>query len=404
MVIEAFKVLLSGRFVARLFAQGDYTWLEWQQGYWDDPDRPVLGLFFENAPTQRISQALRLPPWFSNLLPEGKLREWVARDARVKEERELRLLLRLRESLPGAVVIEPCEDDPDPAWRPGEVVPPPSRIPEGPLHFSLAGVALKFSMLQDGDRLTLPAGGNHDGDWIVKMPDAGYPEVPDNEFAMMSLAQRCGIAVPEIRTWHRDQLPGLPDQAWPRGQERAYGIRRFDRDGDRRIHVEDLAQVRGFFPDDKYKGSFETAAALVYRQHDLASYLEFVRRLFFSYAIGNGDLHLKNTSLIYRDLRRPVISPAYDLVSTAPYQPGCEEDLGLKLGRSRRFAEVGPQSFERLAERIGAPRDATTATVAEVAGKLVDAWAATSELMAALPAHRAWLDDRLPEVARRFSG
>lgn len=109
-MIETFRVLLGGRTVARLFARGDYTWLEWQEGYWEDPHRPILGLRFEDYPRARVAAALRLPPWFSNLLPEGRLREWVARDAGVNEQRELRLLVRLGRGLPGAVMVEPSED------------------------------------------------------------------------------------------------------------------------------------------------------------------------------------------------------------------------------------------------------------------------------------------------------
>jgi hipA N-terminal domain protein len=402
MVTEGFRVLLGGKTVAHLYARGDYTWLEWQQGYWDDPDRPMLGLRFEDNPEERVAAALRLPPWFSNLLPEGRLRQWVALDAGINEQREMRLLVRLGLGLPGAVIVEPVEGEADPAWRPEQVQFPAVRRHDGQvLRFSLAGVALKFSLLQSGDRLTLPAG-DQEGDWIVKMPDAVYPEVPANEFAMMSLAQRCGIDVPEIKMWHRDELPTLPEMAWPKGQEWAYAIRRFDREGNSRIHIEDLAQVRGFYPDRKYDGSFETAAALVYRGRDEVSYLEFIRRLFFSFAIGNGDMHLKNTSLIYRDPRYPVISPAYDLVSTAPYREDAE-DLGLTLGRSRRFDEVTAQSFELLARKIGAPAESTIQIVAEVAGQLAGSWPEVSQLMDKLPRHREWLDLRLPEISRRFA-
>ena len=46
------------------------------------------------------------------------------------------------------------------------------------------------------------------------------------------------------------------------------------------------------------------------------------RRLVFSVLIGNGDMHLKNWSLLYPDGRKPVLSPAYDFVSTLPYIPG----------------------------------------------------------------------------------
>lgn len=74
--------------------------------------------------------------------------------------------------------------------------------------FSLAGVALKFSMLAQGDRLTIPAFGEG-GDWIVKLPDSRYPEVPRNELAMMTLAKAVGIDVPEVRLVHRDLVESL---------------------------------------------------------------------------------------------------------------------------------------------------------------------------------------------------
>lgn len=402
---EAFAVSVAGQVVGHLFQRGDFTWLEWQEGYWDDPNRPVLGLRFETSHDEQVSAALRLPPWFSNLLPEGRLRDWVAHDARVSSEREMMLLRRLGADLPGAVAIEKT-DTVDSRWNPESTLALPEPRPTSGerLRFSLAGVALKFSMLQAGDRLTLPGRGQR-GDWIVKMPDAVYPQVPHNEFATMSLATRLGLEVPAIALWHRDELPPLPADAWPADQQWAYAIRRFDRTPQGgRIHMEDMCQVRGFYPDAKYHGSFDTVAALVYRRRDVDSYLEYIRRLFFSYAVGNGDMHLKNVSLIYPDGRRPVLSPAYDLVCTAPYVTGDEdEDLGLKLGRSRRFESVTPGSFSRLASRVGAPIEATMSAVADVAGLLEETWQQTRPSMAVLPEHMRYLDERLPRVARAFS-
>ena len=58
--------------------------------------------------------------------------------------------------------------------------------------------------------------------------------------------------------------------------------------------------------------------------------MEFVRRATFNILISNGDAHLKNWSLIYRNSKSPTLSPAYDLVSTALYAAGSSagEDLG----------------------------------------------------------------------------
>ncbi len=66
------------------------------------------------------------------------------------------------------------------------------------------------------------------------------------------------------------------------------------------------------------------------------------RRLAFSLLIGNGDAHLKNWSLIYRDRRNPTLSPAYDFVSTAAYgtRSGQADDLGLRFDRTRRLPRL----------------------------------------------------------------
>jgi len=401
---SVYQVAIGGRVLAHLYRRGDYTWLEWQDGYWDDPRRPVLGLRFEDRPRAPIASALRLPTWFSNLLPEGRLRDWVAKDAGVNPEREMLLLERLGSDLPGAVTVVRVDHPADPRWRPDEIVQTAREkfSAQGAiLRFSLAGVALKFSMLQDGDRLTLPASAQ-DGDWIVKLPDLNYPNLPNNEFAMMSMASLVGIEVPDLRLLHRDELPPLPKEAWPNGQEFGYAIKRFDRSGDGRIHMEDLAQVKGVYPNRKYEGSYETAAAYVYRSRDLDSYLEFVRRLFFSVAIGNSDMHLKNISIIYPDGRRPKISPAYDIVSTAPYHPDFNE-LSLRLGRTRLMARVNMAAFAQLAQVVGAPVGETCETIRSVASQVPDAWASVRDDLQMLPSHQVWLDNRIPQIVKEFS-
>ena len=400
---DAFAVILSGHVVAHLYQRGDYTWLEWQDGYWDDPNRPVLGLYFEDHPRKQVASALRVPPWFSNLLPEGKLREWVARDARVSPAREMMLIRRLGADLPGAVAVIPVPSPADPRWDPTQIVEylPPPNVADARFRFSLAGLAPKFSMIQDGDRLTLP-GRDQYGDWIVKLPDAVYPNVPENEFAIMTLASKCGIDVPRVELIHRDSLSQLPDTVWPAGQELAYAVARYDRSSNGRVHAEDLCQVRGFYPEDKYRGSFETVAALAYRGRDIESYREFLRRLFFSYAIGNGDMHLKNVSLLYRDGRVPSLSPAYDLVCTVPYVTDSVDDLGLKLNGSRRFERVSPTSFINLSEKMGVSESVTLSVIHEVSQNLMDSWSQVEPMFSSLPAHRTWLSSRLPDVCSRF--
>lgn len=67
---EQFCVYLLDRLIGRLHRRDDVTRFVFEQGYWNDPARAVLGLRFEDNPSERHRSHMRLPPWFSNLLPE----------------------------------------------------------------------------------------------------------------------------------------------------------------------------------------------------------------------------------------------------------------------------------------------------------------------------------------------
>ncbi|MFG2927650.1 type II toxin-antitoxin system HipA family toxin [Streptomyces achromogenes] len=400
---KIYGVWLHERRVGTLHQRGDHTRFILHEEYRSDSRRPVLGLRFEQNLEGRYASALRLPPWFSNLLPEGPLREWIAQDKGVSLDREMELLAKVGHDLPGAVEIRPTSLDETPAdWAPSGYAEQEEQPPAGSLpswRFSLAGVALKFSMLAKGDRLSLPAYGVG-GDWIVKLPDHRYANVPHNEYTMMSLARSLGVDVPEIRLVHRDELDGLPSNMWPNNEEWAYAVRRFDRAEDRRkIHMEDLAQVRDFYPDHKYHGNYETVASLIYRRRDIVSLREFARRLAFSILIANGDAHLKNWSLIYKDGRIPTLSPVYDLVSTAPYREPNDgpEDLGLKFFGSKRFESVSIASFGRLEKRLSAPSAGLTDVVAEMIEKSTSVWEHVSPSLDVNPSLR----DQIGAVIRK---
>jgi serine/threonine-protein kinase HipA len=373
-----------------LLAHDDYTRFVLASDYARDPERAVLGLRFEQDLAAQHRSNLRLPPWFSNLLPEGRLRRWIAETRGVPEARELELLAEVGHDLPGAVRLTQGDDE-DPSAHAlqseSEIVADQAgEHADGTWRFSLAGVALKFSMLRSGEKFTAPGAGEG-GDWIVKLPGVTHAHVPRNEFAMMRLAGLAGLEVPEIRLVHRDQLEAVPEHLWPPGEEEAYAVRRFDRGAGReRIHIEDLAQVRGFYPDDKYKGTFETVGALIYRRHDTRSLVEFAKRLAFNILIGNGDAHLKNWSLLYENRRVPRLSPAYDLVATAIYRPpNHPEDLGLRFGGSRRFETVSLTSFDRLQKKLNAQDVSLSDEVRELVDRVRQAWPEASDVLKEQP-------------------
>lgn len=403
MIEATHAVLLHGGRIGSILQRGDVARFVFEPGYWDDPRRNVLGLWFEDDPRRSPRAALRVPPWFSNLLPEGTLREWIARDQGVSADRELQLLLRIGRDLPGAVEVVASDAVVDTSLLTDtQIEDPPTTAGQSRWKFSLAGVGLKFSMLKKNERLTLPASGAL-GDWIVKLPDVAYPDVPINEFASMNLARSLGINVPEIALVHRNDLPELPARAWPSSEELAYAIRRFDRNVQgQRIHIEDFAQVRGFYDNAKYDGSFETVGALAYRSFDHESLREFIRRLTFNMLIGNGDAHLKNWSLIYVDGRVPTLSPAYDLVSTAPYAtPEDPDDFGLRFGGTKVMDRIGRDAFRQFQSRLGVSSADVLDVVDETVARFEEVW---PDARPAFPWFVSqWIDGQREAVVSRLS-
>jgi len=400
---QVYNVLLGESEIGHLYRRGDVTRFAFSDGYWDDPNRPILGLHFEDNPTGR-HRSMRLPPWFSNLLPEGRLREWIAETSNASIEREMELLAQVGHDLPGAVRVEKAE--PRNVFEENnnsENLEVPQKGAGKIWSFSLAGVGLKFSMLAKDDRLTVPATGEN-GDWIVKLPDQRHSNVPSNERAMALLAKAAGINMPETRLVHRDELPLLPENAWPAHEDWAYAIKRFDRGENRElIHIEDFAQVRGFYPNQKYLGSFETVAALAYRGHDLEALQEFARRIILNILIGNGDAHLKNWSLIYFDKRSPTLAPAYDIVSTFIYRPLSEgeENMGLNFGRAKRFSKVNLQVFADLESKLSVQAELKDIVVQTIE-KAMRAWPEIEPHLSSMPDISKKIFDNMNTRARQF--
>jgi serine/threonine-protein kinase HipA len=346
------------------------------EAYVEDADRPTLSLSFKSASGGLVTDIrpahMRLPPFFSNLLPEGALRDYLAAKAGVMPGREFVLLSMLGSDLPGALTVEPVDGAGVPATVPGEGGPSREAQPRL-LKFSLAGVQLKFSALADGTgHLTVPADGIG-GSWIVKLPSVRFPAIAGNEYAMMELARGVGIDVPEVRLVAVADIAGLPDDT-ERVEGQALAVRRFDRAADGgRIHMEDFAQVFGIHPDGKYEGrSYANIAAVLSAETGNAGVREYMRRLVFTVVTGNGDMHLKNWSLLYPDTRTPVLSPAYDLVATTPYIPN--DELALTFGGRRGLDGIGRDQVRRFAERAKLAVSPLWEIVEETSTRIVEAW------------------------------
>lgn len=297
------------------------------------------------------NRRFKLHPWFSNLLPEGTLRTYLAHLGGIRQDQEFALLQLLGEDLPGAVKIIPEKDAAKGFISKKRLSTKNPNKDDQSLRFSLAGVQLKFSaLLNQHGGLTIPARGIG-GDWIVKLPSPVYPSVPENECFMLCLAKQVGIPVPDHRLIPLEAIEGLPKMAEGFAGKQALAVKRFDRgDHGQRIHMEDFAQVFGAYPEEKYeKVGFARIATMINLVLGKEAAEDFIGRLVFTILTGNGDMHLKNWSFLYPDGIHPQLSPAYDLVSTIPYLPF--DKLALNLSGVKDFKLIKRTIFSQLAKK-----------------------------------------------------
>lgn len=171
---------------------------------------------------------------------------------------------------------------------------------------SISGAQAKVSLTLSEDKTALEVVAKG-GRYILKPETTRFSAVPQNEQLTMTMAGLVGIDIPPFA------LVRLEDGT------SAYLIKRFDRlGGGSKLPVEDFCQLAEKRTAEKYDGSAELCVKLLrkYASEPLIEIQKFYRRMLFCWWTANGDMHLKNFSLITAPdgIRR--LSPAYDLVCT----------------------------------------------------------------------------------------
>lgn len=164
---------------------------------------------------------------------------------------------------------------------------------------------------------------------IVKSFDPQeYPELAANEFICIRGAAAAGIDTPRVRLSENRQF---------------LVVDRFDLAADGSyLGIEDFCVLDGRRSHGRYDGSYEGIAR---RMTDYVSPRalakakeQFALMVAYSCAVGNGDAHLKNFSVIYRHAEDEVaLAPAYDIVSTLPYMP--KDTLALEMSGTKAFPD-----------------------------------------------------------------
>ena len=219
---------------------------------------------------------------------------------------------------------------------------------------TLTGVQAKLSLHLDkherSRRLTIEGLW---GDYIFKPQTQTYKDLPENEDLTMHLAEIAKIkVVPHTLIRLQD---GTLD----------YLTKRIDRTPDGgKIPLEDMCQLTERQTEYNYKSSYEQIAKVIakYSYVPLLDLTDFYEQVFFSWLVGNNDMHLKNFSL-FAPKGKWFLTPAYDLLNVSMVNPKDTEELALTLnGRKKRMKKsdfvramalsgIAPKVFDNMLEK-----------------------------------------------------
>ena len=296
-------------------------------------------------------------PFFAGLLPEGAARERVAKYFGVSERNDFSLLEKIGGDCAGAVTLLPIEASPPnhaPNYRRlddtalalllDELPNRPLLAGEDGVRMSLAGAQDKLPIYRDLEGFALPIGGAPSSH-ILKPAIERFAGIVENEAFCLSIARAAGL---------RAAGAEIVDV----GNHQCLLVERYDRarndDGTlRRLHQEDFCQALGLPPERKYQTEGGPSIATCFELIRSAArppgpqVLHYLDAVVLNYLVGNADAHAKNFALLY--VNGTVVSPLYDVVSTAVY-PELTAKMAMKIGSKYRHADVMPRHWWALGE------------------------------------------------------
>lgn len=204
---------------------------------------------------------------------------------------------------------------------------------------SISGVQPKLSLKLDRKQnVLIPVAKG--GEYILKPQTSSFPNIPENENCCMDIAEDLTMDVPP------HCLMPLKDNSL------AYLIKRFDRAKGLKIHQEDFAQILA--QTDKYKGSVEQIGRRLKEISSAPGYDVQIlfERVVLNFILGNGDAHLKNYSISYREVDVIRLSPVYDIVCSKLVIDD-EEDSAIAINGKKN--KLQREDFDKLAEYFNIP-------------------------------------------------
>ena len=324
--------------------------------------------------------------FFANLLPEGGVRDRIARDLKIPNT-DFDLLRAIGGECAGALSILQTEHQPPAEYDYHKIsdeelttlVAHRGQVYTWAAHerprLSLAGAQDKCPVLVEDDTYWLPrkeAPSSH----ILKFELSDYRHLPAYETFTTLLAGANGLPVVDIR------LRSIENTHYVL-------IKRYDRyrDGHNqvaRLHQEDFCQALGFGHERKYQEYGGPSFADCYRlvrdvSSDPANDLQYLLRWqIFNVLAGNSDGHAKNLSLLYQPNGETRLAPFYDLACTRAIER-INYHLAFSVGDERNPGVISLEHWDIQAQQCGVRPRFLQGLVKDVADRLLEQLQPTRE-------------------------
>lgn len=326
----------------------DKNWLESSGAFAISHSMPLAKVVYVDA----------AQTFFSNLLPEAKIRKLLAIRLGVSEENDFSFLEAIGEDCAGALSISRKPLDKKKVSYKKISLNKIFKIYESqPIFYfgfkneevrlSLAGAQDKIAIYYDEKNFFLPQKGGV-STHILKFPSRDYAHLTENEYYVNQIARDCKLNV--IST----QLVQYKDFACLLSS-------RYDRShislDTQRLHQEDFCQIFGVSYKNKYENeggpSFDRIFNFI-NEHSvnvIEDLEQLLKWLFFNICVGNCDNHAKNLSFLMKEPGKWSLSPFYDLLCTQIY-PSISKKQAMSIGGNFDGSNLTAKHWQLLLENV----------------------------------------------------
>jgi serine/threonine-protein kinase HipA len=309
-----------GRFSEHHVADGSSFTFEYLEGA---SAQDLVSLTMIPLPHRRRFDSRGFPPAFDMILPEGERRMRIEAARKIIRTDAFSLLSyvganpvnRVRFLQPGAA---PDQEVPQ--------LPTPTEIANSSagqalfqklmadldLRQGIAGVQPKvLGAVESAQKMSAELRQQRGSTHILKASTRTFPFLATNEFICLKVFEMAGLTTPNVTLSADGEL---------------LLVERFDilADGNH-LGFEEAAVLMGEDSTTKYQRDYgsmiESLAMFAEARTEDAMRRDLSKALVLNWLLGNGDAHLKNFGVLYRDELDVRLAPFYDVVSTLPYIP-----------------------------------------------------------------------------------